>query len=345
MHPEIEKLIDLALADGQVTEKERNVILKKAAEFGVDADEVEMILDGKLHQLEASKPKQKVKAGNIITCPACGATVDSFTSKCIDCGHEYRNTNAVSSAQKLSILLNEASDNIRKAKEELQLSGVNKYNSHLFNPLNIAKEIHTVQATIISSFPVPNTKEDLLEFISLTDAEAKKKTNKISGYIFDGSDMIINAWLSKREQIINKSRIIFKDDIHLLKIIENYEANFKENSRVNMIRNMFSIPKPLLFFIAFFLIIFLFLIIGFNIGSFNTSTGREAEQERLEKIENQISNDMATHQYDQALLLTNQLHWQHLSTWDREDQKYIDDWDKRREDLKAIIEKMKIQNK
>ena len=35
MHPEIEKLIDLALADGQITEKERNVILKKAAELGV----------------------------------------------------------------------------------------------------------------------------------------------------------------------------------------------------------------------------------------------------------------------------------------------------------------------
>jgi uncharacterized tellurite resistance protein B-like protein len=58
MHPEIEKLIDLALADGQITEKERNVIFKKAAELSIDADEVEMVLDGKLHQLEANKPKQ-----------------------------------------------------------------------------------------------------------------------------------------------------------------------------------------------------------------------------------------------------------------------------------------------
>lgn len=48
MHPEIDKLIDLALADGQITEKERNVTLKKAAELGVDADEVEMILGGKM---------------------------------------------------------------------------------------------------------------------------------------------------------------------------------------------------------------------------------------------------------------------------------------------------------
>ena len=41
MNPEIEKLIDLIIIDGQITEKERNVILKKAAELGVDSDELE----------------------------------------------------------------------------------------------------------------------------------------------------------------------------------------------------------------------------------------------------------------------------------------------------------------
>jgi hypothetical protein len=41
MHPEIEKLIDLIIIDGQITEKVRNVILKKAAELSVDSDELE----------------------------------------------------------------------------------------------------------------------------------------------------------------------------------------------------------------------------------------------------------------------------------------------------------------
>ena len=79
MHPEIEKLIDLAIADGQIKDKERNVIFKKAAELGVDFDEVEMILDGRLHQLQASQTKSsKEKNGNIKTCPACGAHVKAF---------------------------------------------------------------------------------------------------------------------------------------------------------------------------------------------------------------------------------------------------------------------------
>ena len=46
MHPEIEKLIDMALIDGQVTDKEREIILRKAEKLGLDIDEVEMYLEG-----------------------------------------------------------------------------------------------------------------------------------------------------------------------------------------------------------------------------------------------------------------------------------------------------------
>ena len=45
MHPEIENLINMAIADGEVTEKERAIILRKAEGFGEDKDEVEMILE------------------------------------------------------------------------------------------------------------------------------------------------------------------------------------------------------------------------------------------------------------------------------------------------------------
>lgn len=85
MHPEIEKLIDLALADGQITEKERNVILKKAAELGVDADEVEMVLDAKLHQ-KLVKNKVSNKIEDIKKCPSCGNVISGLSKTCV-CGY------------------------------------------------------------------------------------------------------------------------------------------------------------------------------------------------------------------------------------------------------------------
>ena len=48
MNPEIEKLIKMALADGQVTDKEREIILRKAEKLGLDGDEVEMYLEGSI---------------------------------------------------------------------------------------------------------------------------------------------------------------------------------------------------------------------------------------------------------------------------------------------------------
>ncbi|MFN9109342.1 MAG: hypothetical protein ACK5XN_04625, partial [Bacteroidota bacterium] len=68
MHADLEKLIELTLADGQITEKERNVIMKKAAEFGEDLDEVDVILDAKLHQKQSYRTQStKEKTGNIKT--------------------------------------------------------------------------------------------------------------------------------------------------------------------------------------------------------------------------------------------------------------------------------------
>lgn len=49
MHPEIDKLIQMALADGQVKDKEREIILRKAEKLGIDIEEVEMYLEGRVN--------------------------------------------------------------------------------------------------------------------------------------------------------------------------------------------------------------------------------------------------------------------------------------------------------
>jgi hypothetical protein len=93
MHQEIEKLIDLALADGQVTEKERNVILKKASELGVDIAEVEMTIDAKKHLHERNT------VGSQIKCPSCGNKLSGLIKICT-CGYVL-NTGSINETKSL----------------------------------------------------------------------------------------------------------------------------------------------------------------------------------------------------------------------------------------------------
>lgn len=67
----LEALISAALADGVLTEKEKQVLFKKAEAMGIDLDEFEMVLEGRLAKCQkektekepqSAKPTQKKKA-------------------------------------------------------------------------------------------------------------------------------------------------------------------------------------------------------------------------------------------------------------------------------------------
>lgn len=75
--PRMEKLIDAALADGVLTEKEKQVLFKRAEAMGYDLDEFEMVLDAKLYDRthsqqqatqQAAAPKSD-KYGDVRKCP------------------------------------------------------------------------------------------------------------------------------------------------------------------------------------------------------------------------------------------------------------------------------------
>ena len=214
MHPEIENLIEMALADGQVTNKEREIILRKATTLGLNLDEVEMILDGKIALLakeEIVTQNSSNKEGVLKKCPSCGSPANSFISKCSDCGHEFRNIEAVSSIKKLHAELQKGEDEER--------SRPRGWAEKLDGELAVAKAIANKQKSIISSFPVPNAKEDLLEFLSVASSEASKKLGFFIASVHPDA-VLKNAWRTKCEQIILKSRLTFKDDKKTLEDIE-----------------------------------------------------------------------------------------------------------------------------
>ncbi len=92
MHPEIENLINITLVDGELTEKEREIVFRKAEKLGLDPDEVEMVLEAKINELKSrqTKQNQNSKQGVIKKCPHCGAQAKSFPDKCEACGEDFR---------------------------------------------------------------------------------------------------------------------------------------------------------------------------------------------------------------------------------------------------------------
>ena len=82
---ELQALIQQYLTDGVLTEKERQVILKKAESMGLDHDEIDLYLDAEVQKIDqatdAAVRRQKGKQ-----CPHCGAYVPQMADKCPECG-------------------------------------------------------------------------------------------------------------------------------------------------------------------------------------------------------------------------------------------------------------------
>lgn len=54
----MESLISAALADGVLTEKEKQILFKKAESMGIDLDEFEMVLDARLVELKKKEARE-----------------------------------------------------------------------------------------------------------------------------------------------------------------------------------------------------------------------------------------------------------------------------------------------
>lgn len=210
----LEKLIDAALADGVLTEKEKQVLFKKAQSMGIDLDEFEMVLDARLvklkkqeakenkqYELEMAKAKQAPKSapssnkyGDVRKCPSCGAIVEAYTAVCPQCGYAFSNVEAVGSWGRLAKELDKIA-----AEPSSLFSGQKKYYRYV---------------TVIKNFPVPLAKADLLEFIINMEAQL----SEISA--LDPTD---NVYRSKIKECIMKAKLLFPNDPQFKPFIDEFE--------------------------------------------------------------------------------------------------------------------------
>ena len=185
MNQELENLINMVLAKGELTEKDKEIVLKKAEKLGEDKDEIELILEGKfaelkkqenLSQIQKETKQTSNKEGVIKKCPACGAPAESFQTKCSECGHEFRNTETNSYMNLLFYKIEEAQKEVNERRDKVKTDWM--YGGQFAKDNETKVIINNSIATIISSFPFPNTKEEILEFLSLSFSHATKKVDR-----------------------------------------------------------------------------------------------------------------------------------------------------------------------
>ena len=77
---------------------------------------------------------------------------------------------------------------------------------------------------IISNFPIPTTKNDILEFLSLAVPKAKQKGNFLTKNNPENKthNEFVPVWKTKCEQIIMKAKFSMKEDKKALEEIMQY---------------------------------------------------------------------------------------------------------------------------
>ncbi len=223
----------MALVDGALTDKEKQILLKNAETMGIDLDEFEMVLEAKLYekQLESTREKQQSSAsksdkfGDVKKCPACGAILQSFKTSCPSCDHDFSGIEASASIEKLFKMLNEAED-LRKEDAHTTniFEAVGSFYSKTFSEMLGPDKVDKKKMEIISNFPIPTTKNDILEFLALAIPKAKPIGNFFTKSNTENRqhNEFAKVWRTKCEQIIIKAKFSMKDDERALEEIMYY---------------------------------------------------------------------------------------------------------------------------
>jgi hypothetical protein len=96
--------------------------------------------------------------------------------------------------------------------------------SFMAQGLGLGDKLTSKKKSIISGFPIPNTKDDILEFLSIAVPNAKQKGNMFTKNNPENKNHndLAPTWKSKCEQIIIKAKFSMKDDKKTLEEIMLY---------------------------------------------------------------------------------------------------------------------------
>ena len=219
MNNHILQLIKLAKEGGSLTENQKKLILREAESVNEDLDAVEMLLSTipVSHDSSADSSKPQSSASSKRRCPNCGAVLSDVGMKCPECGYVFETLSANLSSRKLFEELRSAKNNEQKIQ-------------------------------LIKSFPIPNSKEDLLEFLLMSRP-----------YLNNSKGPLASAYLIKYAECIGRCKQFFPNDPDFSEHIVSYEKVLKNNDSKKNKRNR----RVLLFFLLIALAAVLYLAMPF----------------------------------------------------------------------------------
>lgn len=212
---------------------------------------------------QCGKEQIKTKFINAVpsyTCPFCGATADVFSCTCKYCGKEQ-----------IGVVQSKAVLELTAKLEELESKRSNSKIGMLFESASFTKmsKIDEQKINLISTFVVPNSKADLLEFMVLASSNIDGRIKACNNYIeadmqkkeFAVRKATCEAWIAKRNQVYNKARISFGNEDDFLvfeKLMNDKREEIKENAKGFFYRRY----GADIFLGAFILMVFVMYILG-----------------------------------------------------------------------------------
>ena len=210
---------------------------------------------------EQTPKRETTYEGEIHKCPNCGEVLDSFVAVCPACGYELRGSSVTSAIKEFSAKLNGATTEYQKAN-------------------------------VIRSFPVPNTKEDIFEFMILVSSNIDEHPNK----------EVFKAWIAKFEQCYQKAKLSFRQDNDFVKIQAIYE---KTQKTIKKIRSKGPVRKLLTVILPGVIAVIL-LVLGLkSCGEWLKNPephGTDEEVARLEAIVVEVETALTNKEYDLAMM-------------------------------------------
>lgn len=167
--------------------------------------------------------------GTVLKCPNCGAVISDTTVVCEACGFHITRKEATLSVSQFKDQLMEIENNRYERK-----AGIFQ---KMTREANIAD---TQKLSLIRSFPIPNTIDDIQEFMLLAvaniDVSLSKNASmtKFMGFMNQGdvdksmAKTISDAWISKMQQAYQKAEISFAGEPAFQNVKKIYIDKMKE---------------------------------------------------------------------------------------------------------------------